>query len=54
MELKDFIKNTITSICEAIIESQTELTDKGALINPDKTKNKSGGFVLDTGGSKYL
>jgi len=36
MELKDFIKNTISSISEAILESQTELKEKGVIINPEK------------------
>ena len=35
MELKDFIKNTISSISEAILESQEELQSKGVLINPE-------------------
>ena len=35
MELKDFIKNTISSISEAILESQEELKSKGVLINPE-------------------
>ncbi len=42
MELKDFIKNTISSISEAILESQEELNSKGILVNPEKyevTKN---------------
>ena len=35
MELKDFIKDTIASISEAILESQKELSTKGVLVNPE-------------------
>ncbi len=47
MELKDFIKNTISSISEAILESQSELSDKGVLINPDKY------YTSDTGDKMF-
>ncbi|NLB79438.1 MAG: hypothetical protein GX796_11545 [Clostridiaceae bacterium] len=36
MELKDFIKNTISSIGEAISESQEELKSKNILVNPER------------------
>ena len=47
MELKDFVKSTITSINEAIIDSQNELKDKGVIINSEKTS-------IGTSGRKHL
>ncbi|RPD98570.1 hypothetical protein EGM88_05090 [Aureibaculum marinum] len=55
MDLKDFIKNTISSISEAIIESQTELKDKGVIVNPEKTEiGKTGEKLLRSDGSRYV
>lgn len=52
MELKEFIKNSITSISEAILESQTELKEKGVLVNPEKFEVTSKGTKqLTTSGS---
>jgi hypothetical protein len=42
MELKDFIKNTISSISLAISESQEELKDKDVIINPEKIEHNLG------------
>jgi len=36
MELKDYIKKSITSISEAITEAQAELLEKGTFVNPEK------------------
>lgn len=47
MELKDFIKNTISSISEAILESQEELNSKGVLVNPEKYE------VTESGDKKF-
>jgi len=55
MDLKDFIKNTISSISEAIIESQEELKDKGVIINPEKTEiGKTGDRLLRSDGWRYV
>lgn len=35
MNLKDYIKESITSISEAVIECQSELEDKGVIISPN-------------------
>ena len=34
MELKDYIKQSITSISDAITEAQEELLEKGTFVNP--------------------
>lgn len=55
MDLKDFIKNTITSISEAIIESQEELKGKGVIVNPEKMIiSDSGEKHLRTDGKRYV
>ena len=55
MDLKDFIKNTISSISEAIIESQDELKDKGIIVNPEKTEiGKNGQMLLRSDGWRYI
>lgn len=36
MELKEFVKNTITSISEAVIEAQSELEKDGVVLNPPR------------------
>lgn len=55
MELKEFIKNAISSISEAIIESQKELNDKGVIVNPEKTEiGKSGERLLRSDGWRYI
>ena len=55
MDLKDFIKNTISSISEAILESQDELKDKGVIINPEKMGvDKDGGRALKSNGVRYI
>lgn len=55
MNLKDFIKNTVSSISEAIIESQTELSEKGVIVNPEKTEiGKTGEKLLRSNGWRYV
>lgn len=55
MDLKDFIKSTISSISEAIIESQSELKDKGVIVNPEKTEiGKTGEKLLRNDGWRYV
>ena len=46
MELKDFIKNTISSISEAISESQQELKSKNILVNPERYDITEGGHKV--------
>lgn len=45
MELKDFIKETITAIAEATTELQAELGPKGVLINPPTNGHDQNAFV---------
>lgn len=55
MDLKDFIKNTISSISLAIIEGQEELKDKGVIVNPEKVEiGKSGDKLLRSDGWRYI
>lgn len=55
MDLKDFIKNTISSISEAIIESQSDLKDKGIIVNPERTEiGKGGEKLLRSDGWRYV
>ncbi|MEC7264587.1 MAG: hypothetical protein VXW38_12675 [Bacteroidota bacterium] len=55
MDLKDYIKNTITAISEAIIESQEELSDKGVIVNPEKVEvGKNGEKLLRSDGWRYV
>jgi len=55
MDLKDFIKNTISSISEAIVESQEELKNKGIIVNPEKmATDKDGNKALLSDGSRYV
>ncbi len=55
MELKDFIKNTISSICDAIVESQNELDDSGVIINPEKLGiDNDGNKALLASGNRYV
>lgn len=55
MDLKDFIKNTISSISLAIIESQEELKEKGVIVNPEKVEiGKNGEKLLRTDGWRYI
>lgn len=41
MELKDFIKESIVQVTEAIIESNEELKSKNAIVNPGKIQVNS-------------
>ena len=55
MDLKDFIKTTISSISEAILESQQELQEKGIIVNPEKVEiGKNGEKLLRTDGWRYI
>lgn len=55
MNLKDFIKNTVSSISEAIIESQLELSEKGVIVNPEKAEiGKTGEKLLRSNGWRYV
>ncbi|MFB9054610.1 hypothetical protein ACFFVB_16095 [Formosa undariae] len=47
MELKDFIKTTITQISQGIIEAQEELKGTDMIVNPS-------GLATNTNGDKYL
>ena len=55
MDLKDFIKNTISSISSAIVESQEELGEKGVIVNPEKIEiGKNGKKLLRSDGCRYI
>jgi len=55
MDLKDFIKHTISSISTAITESQENLIDQGVIINPERTStNKSGELILCKNGDRFV
>ena len=55
MDLKDFIKNTISSISTAIVESQQELNEKGVIVNPEKMAiGKNGEKLLQSDGYRYI
>ena len=55
MELKDFIKETISAISNGIVESQKDLSDKGVIINPERMgTGKNGGKVLRVDGWRYV
>ncbi len=43
MELKDFIKETITQIVIGVVEAQVEISQHGAEINPKKVQFKEAG-----------
>jgi hypothetical protein len=52
MNLKEFIKETITEISNAITECNTELSDAGAIINPrhvhcSSTSDKVYGYLAE-------
>jgi hypothetical protein len=55
MDLKDFIKTTISSISLAISESQEELRGKGVIVNPEKVEiGKNGEKILRSDGLRYI
>lgn len=55
MELKDFVKNTISEISLAILESQEELQAKGVIVNPEKVEvGHNGEKVLRSDGWRYV
>lgn len=41
MDLKEFIKQSVIQVTEAIMESNEELNDKGAIVNPGKIQVNS-------------
>ena len=43
MELKDFIKETITQIVDGVVEAQVAIAKHGAEINPKKVQFKEAG-----------
>lgn len=43
MELKDFIKETITQIVNGVVEAQAEINQHGAEINPKRVQFKEAG-----------
>lgn len=45
MELKEFIKTTVTDIVSAVSELQAELAEKGAIVNPSLPNPISNGSV---------
>jgi len=54
MELKDFVKATLTQIAEGVKEAQKEV-DSDMLINPDGlASNEKGDKYLRTGGWRYV
>lgn len=55
MNLKDYIKTTILSINNAIIESQLELKDNNIIINPENiTFSNNGNKYLNFSGERYV
>jgi len=55
MELKDFVKTTITQISEAILEVQADNQDNGLIVNPQGLATGSkGDHHLRTGGWRYV
>lgn len=54
MELKDFIKNSIIAISDAILESQEALSDKGVLVNPNSMGTGKDHLHLSTNGYRYV
>jgi len=43
VELKEFIKETITQIVEGVVEAQSQIAAHGAEINPKKVEFKEAG-----------
>jgi TRAP-type uncharacterized transport system substrate-binding protein len=55
MELHDFIKATLTSISNGIIEAQKELNGKDVFINPETSMvGNSGQKILQKAGHRYI
>ncbi len=51
MELKNFIKKTISEITQGVLESQNELSNTGVIINPSKANN---GYINETTGKRAI
>lgn len=55
MELRNFIKESISSITNGIIDAQKELSDKNVIINPEKlATGKEGDKLLRNDGWRYI
>jgi hypothetical protein len=55
MELKDFIKSTLTQITLGVKEAQDELLESGVIINPSCLESDSkGNKYLQSGGVRYV
>lgn len=48
MELKEFIKEVLTSIFEGVSEAQIEIAEKGGMINPEVSTTTTGVLVSPT------
>ena len=47
MELKDFIKETLSQIIDAVSETQEKYKDKHVLICPDDIQSEKGEYYID-------
>lgn len=55
MDLKEFFKNTISLISEAILESQQDHQDRRVIVNPEKTEiGKTGERLLRSYDWRYV
>lgn len=54
MELKDFIKEAISSIAKGISESQKELGELGVIVNPERLGTGKSGKHLKADGWRYV
>ena len=55
MEVKEFIKQTIVQISDAITESQKELESKNVIINPERTAiGHKGDKYLQKAGQRFI
>ncbi|WP_026954687.1 hypothetical protein [Algoriphagus vanfongensis] len=48
MELKEFIKQSLTQIAQGVKESQEDLLEVGAIVVPDKTYKNADSFFIKT------
>ena len=55
MQLKEFIKSTLTQISEGILEAQKEMENSEMIINPSGlASNQKGDKFLNTKGQRYV
>lgn len=55
MQLKEFIKSTLTQISEGILEAQKEMENSDMIINPSGlASNQKGDKFLNTKGQRYV